>query len=92
MRGRVRIQFVDEHGTHEAGVDGGGLFKDFMEGLVKEGFSPATYVLSPLWVMIWQLMQCSCTYGVLVSGRVLRWVTFVEAGDRHRGRGSGRGD
>ena len=42
MRGRVRIQFVDQHGTHEAGVDGGGLFKDFMEGLVKEGFSPAT--------------------------------------------------
>lgn len=43
LTGRVRIQFVDEHGTHEAGVDGGGLFKDFMEGLVKEGFSPRTY-------------------------------------------------
>ena len=48
MRGRVRIQFVDQHGTHEAGVDGGGLFKDFMEGLVKEGFSPATCVPWPL--------------------------------------------
>ena len=40
IKGRVRIAFVDEYGTHEAGVDGGGLFKDFMEGLVKEGFDP----------------------------------------------------
>ena len=45
MRGRVRIQFMDDHGTHEAGIDGGGLFKDFMEGLVKEGFSLRTCVL-----------------------------------------------
>lgn len=40
LKGRVRIAFVDEYGTHEAGVDGGGLFKDFLEGLVKEGFDP----------------------------------------------------
>jgi hypothetical protein len=32
----VRIEFVDEHGMAEAGIDGGGLFKDFMEHLVKE--------------------------------------------------------
>jgi hypothetical protein len=36
LRGRVRIQFVDEHGMEEAGIDGGGLFKDFMEHLVRE--------------------------------------------------------
>lgn len=36
LRGRVRIQFVDEHGLEEAGIDGGGLFKDFMEHLVRE--------------------------------------------------------
>lgn len=40
LKGRVRIAFVDAFGTHEAGVDGGGLFKDFMEGLVREGFDP----------------------------------------------------
>jgi hypothetical protein len=34
LRGRVRIQFVDEYGAEEAGVDGGGLFKDFLERLV----------------------------------------------------------
>ena len=32
----MRIQFVDEHGIEEAGIDGGGLFKDFMEYLVRE--------------------------------------------------------
>lgn len=36
----MRIQFINEHGIEEAGVDGGGLFKDFMENLVKEGFNP----------------------------------------------------
>ena len=36
LRQRIRIQFVDQHGMAEAGIDGGGLFKDFMENLVKE--------------------------------------------------------
>ena len=40
LRGRIRIQYVDSYGEVEAGVDGGGLFKDFMENLVKEGFNP----------------------------------------------------
>lgn len=34
LRGRLRIKFVDEFGVEEAGVDGGGLFKDFLECLV----------------------------------------------------------
>ncbi|KAK9914927.1 hypothetical protein WJX75_002372 [Coccomyxa subellipsoidea] len=40
LRGRVRIQYMDTFGEIEAGVDGGGLFKDFMENLIKEGFDP----------------------------------------------------
>ena len=40
LRSRIRIQYVDTYGEVEAGVDGGGLFKDFMENLVKEGFNP----------------------------------------------------
>ena len=31
---------MDTFGDIEAGVDGGGLFKDFMENLIKEGFDP----------------------------------------------------
>ena len=40
LKERLQIHFVDVHGIPEAGVDGGGLFKDFMENLVKEGFDP----------------------------------------------------
>ncbi|GAQ90225.1 E3 ubiquitin protein ligase [Klebsormidium nitens] len=38
MRGRMRIHFINEFGEHEAGVDGGGLFKDCMEGIIKVAF------------------------------------------------------
>lgn len=40
LKERLQITFVDVHGMQEAGVDGGGLFKDLMENLVKEGFDP----------------------------------------------------
>lgn len=40
LKQRLQIQFVDVHGMPEAGVDGGGLFKDLMENIVKEGFNP----------------------------------------------------
>lgn len=30
--------FVNELGVEEVGVDGGGIFKDFMEGIIKMGF------------------------------------------------------
>ncbi|QDZ19376.1 HECT domain-containing ubiquitin-protein ligase [Chloropicon primus] len=34
----VRIQFINELGEDEAGVDGGGLFKDFLENLITTAF------------------------------------------------------
>ncbi len=40
LKGRVRVQLINAHGEAEAGVDGGGLFKDFLEDLLREGFSP----------------------------------------------------
>jgi hypothetical protein len=40
VKGRLRIQYVNEAGLPEAGIDGGGLFKDFMEELLRQGFSP----------------------------------------------------
>ncbi|KAI3426511.1 hypothetical protein D9Q98_008876 [Chlorella vulgaris] len=40
LHGRIRIQFIDAHGMEEAGVDGGGLFKEFLEMVVREGFDP----------------------------------------------------
>ena len=44
IKDRLRIQFVDAHGMEEAGIDGGGLFKEFMHELVKNAFGP-TYAL-----------------------------------------------
>ena len=41
LRGRVRIQFVNALGAPEAGVDGGGLFKDFLDDLVRGAFDPS---------------------------------------------------
>lgn len=40
LRGRVRVAFTNEFGAAEAGIDGGGLFKEFLEAVVKEGFDP----------------------------------------------------
>ena len=33
-------QFIDSHGLEEAGVDGGGIFKEFVDMVVKAGFDP----------------------------------------------------
>lgn len=38
LRGTIQVTFVNELGVEEAGVDGGGLFKDFMENITKPAF------------------------------------------------------
>ncbi|MCO5608977.1 hypothetical protein L7F22_063196 [Adiantum nelumboides] len=38
LQGLIRVTFVNEYGVEEAGVDGGGLFKDFMESITKAAF------------------------------------------------------
>ena len=40
LKSRVRIHFINEYGVEEAGVDGGGIFKEFVELMVQQGFSP----------------------------------------------------
>ncbi|KAJ2356556.1 ubiquitin-protein ligase (E3) [Coemansia erecta] len=37
---RMKITFVDEYGMQEAGIDGGGVFKEFLTSLVREAFDP----------------------------------------------------
>ncbi|KAG6466704.1 hypothetical protein ZIOFF_075472 [Zingiber officinale] len=34
----IRISFVNEFGVEEAGIDGGGIFKDFMENIIQASF------------------------------------------------------
>ena len=38
LRSRMRVTFVNEHGIEEAGIDGGGLFKEFMDTINKRVF------------------------------------------------------
>ena len=41
LKGRVQISLVDEHGIAEAGIDGGGLYKEFLTTLLRLAFSPS---------------------------------------------------
>lgn len=40
LKTRVKVTFVSEQGLDEAGVDGGGVFKEYMDNLTKNAFSP----------------------------------------------------
>ncbi|KAH9160309.1 hypothetical protein LEN26_001914 [Aphanomyces euteiches] len=39
LKGRMQITFINEQGLDEAGVDGGGMFKEYMDTLTKTAFS-----------------------------------------------------
>ncbi|KAJ6891471.1 E3 ubiquitin-protein ligase UPL6-like isoform X1 [Populus alba x Populus x berolinensis] len=38
LRGLIRVSFINEFGVEEAGIDGGGIFKDFMENITRAAF------------------------------------------------------
>jgi hypothetical protein len=40
---KMRVQLVNAAGLDEAGIDGGGIFREFLSELLKTGFDPATY-------------------------------------------------
>ncbi|KAL7538545.1 hypothetical protein ACHAXR_011958 [Thalassiosira sp. AJA248-18] len=42
LRKKVQVTFVNKHGQEEAGIDGGGVFKEFLDDLIKDGFLPET--------------------------------------------------
>jgi ubiquitin-protein ligase E3 C len=41
----LRVKFRDEHGMDEAGIDGGGVYKEFMFETLRLAFSPSLYSL-----------------------------------------------
>jgi hypothetical protein len=41
LKGRIRVTFDSDLGYQEAGIDGGGLFRDFMDKLTERCFDPA---------------------------------------------------
>ncbi|CAH1133303.1 unnamed protein product [Ceutorhynchus assimilis] len=40
LKHRVRIQFINNVGLEEAGIDGGGIFKEFLNEVLKTAFDP----------------------------------------------------
>jgi ubiquitin-protein ligase E3 C len=38
LKRRIQVQFVSDQGIREPGIDGGGLFKEFLEVLCSVGF------------------------------------------------------
>ena len=41
IKKKVRIKMINAQGLDEAGIDGGGIFREFMSQLVKQGFDPS---------------------------------------------------
>lgn len=40
LKGRIQVQFMSQQGIAERGIDGGGLFKEFLLEFMKEAFDP----------------------------------------------------
>ena len=40
LRRKVQITMINKHGQQEAGIDGGGVFKEFLDDLISEAFNP----------------------------------------------------
>jgi ubiquitin-protein ligase E3 C len=45
LKRSLRVRFIDEHGIEEAGIDGGGVYKEFMYETLRLAFSPSLYRL-----------------------------------------------
>jgi len=39
LKRKVQVSFFNQHGAQEAGIDGGGVFKEFIDDLIKDAFS-----------------------------------------------------
>jgi len=41
LKKKVQVTFTNQHGSREAGIDGGGVFKEFLDDLIKDAFDPS---------------------------------------------------
>jgi hypothetical protein len=40
LKKRIQVEFINQQGTREAGIDGGGLFKAFLDDFISTAFDP----------------------------------------------------
>mmetsp|Transcript_1456 Transcript_1456/g.1955 ORF Transcript_1456/g.1955 Transcript_1456/m.1955 type:complete len:1097 (+) Transcript_1456:122-3412(+) len=56
LKSKVQVTMINKHGAHEAGIDGGGVFKEFIDDLISEAFlnkgnvedAPKLFSVTPL--------------------------------------------
>merc|ERR1712194_976228 len=39
LKSKIQVTFINKHGAEEPGIDGGGVFKEFLDDLIKDGFA-----------------------------------------------------
>ncbi len=47
LKGRIQVEFISEQGIPEPGIDGGGLFKAFLDLFMKSAFDPLAGLFIP---------------------------------------------
>ncbi|KAJ9122361.1 hypothetical protein QFC22_001783 [Naganishia vaughanmartiniae] len=73
MKGTIQIRFIDEWGQEEAGIDGGGLFKEFLTSLSKEAFDTDR----GLWLSTSQNELYPNPHSYAKETHQLHWYTFI---------------
>jgi len=56
------VAFVNEFGVEEAGIDGGGIFKDFMENITRAAFDVQYGLFKVIWTLSTVYVSCFLTY------------------------------
>ncbi|WRT64716.1 uncharacterized protein IL334_001650 [Kwoniella shivajii] len=73
LKGRIEITFVDQYGLTEAGIDGGGLFKEFLTNLSKEVFDTNR----GLWLATDQNELYPNPHSYATESHQLNWYRFI---------------
>ncbi|ORX33914.1 hypothetical protein BD324DRAFT_665268 [Kockovaella imperatae] len=73
LKGRIGITFIDKFGQEEAGIDGGGLFKEFLTSLNKEVFNTDR----GLWLATDQNELYPNPHSYATEPHQLAWYTFI---------------
>nr|XP_018265401.1 ubiquitin-protein ligase E3 C [Kwoniella dejecticola CBS 10117]OBR87559.1 ubiquitin-protein ligase E3 C [Kwoniella dejecticola CBS 10117] len=73
LKSRIEITFVDQYGLTEAGIDGGGLFKEFLTNLSKEVFDTNR----GLWLATDQNELYPNPHSYATESHQLAWYRFI---------------
>ncbi|EJT98881.1 HECT-domain-containing protein [Dacryopinax primogenitus] len=73
LKGRIRITFIDQDGHQEQGLDGGGLWKEFIVTLLEESFNPER----GLWTKNEQEELYPFPQMFAREARQLKWYKFI---------------